>query len=156
LTTKSNPARRGPKRANKIRSLFNLEKKDNVQNYVIRRRIAKDGQKAYFKTPKIQRLITPDRLARKRHARHELKARIAKKKADAETYNKLIQARFKEAKEKRAALLQKRRSASTRKSATTAPTATATKTAAPTTAKTATQQPAKTDNKKTATTTNKK
>jgi len=136
LTTKSNPARRGPKRASKIRKLFNMDKKDNVSDYVIRRRIAKEGQKAYFKAPKIQRLITPDRLARKRHARSELKARYTKKKVEAEAYNKLIQAKYKEAKEKRAALLNKRRSASMRKSATTTAT-TATPTTTATTATTA-------------------
>jgi small subunit ribosomal protein S6e len=119
LTTKSNPARRGPKRASKIRKMFNLEKKDNIQAYVIRRRIAKEGQKAYYKKPTIQRLVTPERLTHRRHHRHALKERHAKKKADAEDFNKIIQQKYKDAKEKRAALLQKRRSKSATKSAST-------------------------------------
>jgi hypothetical protein len=34
------------------------DKKDDVRQYNIKRRIAKEGQKAYNKYPKIQRLVT--------------------------------------------------------------------------------------------------
>ena len=55
------PRRLGPKRANKIRKLFNLSKEDDVRQYVVKRKLPlKDGQKKQrYKSPKIQRLITP-------------------------------------------------------------------------------------------------
>ena len=60
LTDKSIPRRLGPKRASKIRKLFNLSKDDDVRQYVIKRRLPpKDGKKPRHKAPKIQRLITP-------------------------------------------------------------------------------------------------
>jgi small subunit ribosomal protein S6e len=112
LTDTIKPRRLGPKRATRIRKLFNLDKKDDVRAYVIKRQITKDGKKPYFKSPKIQRLVTPDRLQRKRHMAQIRKKRYEKSKAEAETYNKLLAARFKEAKDKRAAVLSKRRSLS--------------------------------------------
>merc|ERR1712137_1262458 len=68
LTNKVLPRRLGPKRANNIRKLFNLEKSDDVRMYVVRREIPskKEGGKPKSKAPKIQRLITPERLQRKR------------------------------------------------------------------------------------------
>merc|ERR1711933_520877 len=60
------PRRLGPKRASNIRKLFNLEKKDDVRNFVVRRQI--EGKKK-TKAPKIQRLITPLMLQRKRRIR---------------------------------------------------------------------------------------
>lgn len=134
LTDSIKPRRHGPKRASKIRKLFNLTKKDDVTQYVIRRRIAKEGQKAYFKSPKIQRLVTPQRLQRKRHERHVAKERQEKSKKLAEEYNKLIAARYKEQKDKRQALISKRRSASMKKDekkVETKPVTPATTTAAP-------------------------
>jgi small subunit ribosomal protein S6e len=115
LTDQIKPRRHGPKRASNIRKLFNLGKKDDVRG-LIRRKIAKEGQKAYYKAPKIQRLITPQRLQRKRHERHVKKERYESARKQAEEYNNLLAARFKEQKDKRAAAIQKRRSASQRKS----------------------------------------
>merc|ERR1712110_974178 len=67
LTDTTIPRRLGPKRASKIRKLFNLEKDDNVCNYVIRRPLpVKEGKKPQFKAPKVQRLVTPIMLQRKR------------------------------------------------------------------------------------------
>ena len=66
LTDKQIPRRLGPKRANNIRKLFSLEKSDPVTQYVIRRTIEKEGKKAKSVAPKIQRLITPVTLQRKR------------------------------------------------------------------------------------------
>merc|ERR1712167_192389 len=63
LTDRSIPRRLGPKRANNIRKMFNLEKADDVTKYVIRREVA---AKAEGKAPKIQRLVTPIMLQRKR------------------------------------------------------------------------------------------
>jgi len=70
LTDVVKPVRLGPKRANKIRKLFNLTKEDDVRKYVVRRELpqkpGKEGKKPRTKAPKIQRLITPVRLQRKR------------------------------------------------------------------------------------------
>ena len=66
LTDVTIPRRLGPKRANNIRKLFNLTKEDDVRQYVLKRPLpAKEGKesaKQRFKSPKIQRLITPARL----------------------------------------------------------------------------------------------
>jgi len=59
LTDMNVPRRLGPKRASKIRKLFNLSKKDDVRQFVVKRPIQKEGKKERFKAPKIQRLITP-------------------------------------------------------------------------------------------------
>merc|ERR1719412_3554865 len=68
LTDTTVPRRLGPKRASKIRRLFNLTKEDDVCQYVIKRPLpVKEGKKAQFKAPKIQRLVTPIMLQRKRH-----------------------------------------------------------------------------------------
>jgi len=71
-----NPKRLGPKRATKLRRFFGLDKKDDVRKYVIRRTVTREGKKDYTKAPKIQRLVTPQRLQRKRH-RIALKRRRA-------------------------------------------------------------------------------
>jgi len=45
-----------------------LSKEDDVRKYVIRRELpAKEGKKPQSKAPKIQRLVTPITLQRKRH-----------------------------------------------------------------------------------------
>jgi len=119
LTDAVKPRRHGPKRANHIRKLFNLDKKDDVRQYNLKRRVVKKDGKAVNKYPKIQRLITPERLQRKRTEFNEARKRIAASKKAAEEYNALIALRYKEARDKRQAAVQKRRSASAKKSATT-------------------------------------
>jgi len=117
LTDQIKPRRHAPKRASNIRKLFDLkDKKDDVRQYNIRRRIAKEGQKAYFKHPKIQRLVTPVRLQRKRHQFAIARERVKASRVAAEDYNKLIAQRYKDARDKRQAAIQKRRSASQKKS----------------------------------------
>lgn len=59
LTDKEVPRRLGPKRASKIRKLFNLSKEDDVRRFVVKRPIQKEGKPQRSKAPKIQRLITP-------------------------------------------------------------------------------------------------
>ena len=55
LTDTTIPRRLGPKRASKIRKLFNLTKDDNVCQYVIKRPLpAKEGKKPQFKAPKVK------------------------------------------------------------------------------------------------------
>merc|ERR1712023_385567 len=82
LTDDNKPRRLGPKRASNIRKLFNLEKKDDVRQFVVRRAI--EGKKKK-KAPKIQRLVTKSMLQRKRTFRNETRKRMAagkKMKAD--------------------------------------------------------------------------
>merc|ERR1719184_255423 len=65
LTDNTIPRRLGPKRASKIRKLFNLTKEDDVCQYVIKRPLPlKDGKKQKFAAPKVQRLVTPGLLSR--------------------------------------------------------------------------------------------
>jgi len=65
VTDVSAPRRLGPKRASKIRKLFNLSREDNVRKFVVRRKVEKEGKKARFKAPKVQRLITSTVKARR-------------------------------------------------------------------------------------------
>jgi small subunit ribosomal protein S6e len=106
LTDKSVPRRLGPKRASKIRKLFNLSKQDDVRKYVITREINKEGKKKQVKSPKIQRLVTPLTLQRRRHRIAVKKRRAEKAKHDAAEYIKLLTQR---SQEKRQALLSKKR-----------------------------------------------
>jgi len=93
LTNDKKPRRRGPKRATRIRKLFNLDKKkDDVRRFVVyyKRTIEKNGKKR-VKCPKIQRLVTPERLRRKRIFKTErVEAWKNTNKAKAE-YRKLLQ-----------------------------------------------------------------
>lgn len=103
LTDVTVPRRLGPKRASKIRKLFNLSKEDDVRKYVIRREVPakKEGRKAVSKAPKIQRLVTPVTLQRKRHRLAIKKQRLQASKEAAAAYAQLVAQRRKEAKEKR-------------------------------------------------------
>merc|ERR1719188_2088085 len=96
LTDNQIPRRLGPKRASKIRKLFALAKEDDVRKYVIRRELAPkaEGKKPGSKAPKIQRLVTPIALQRKRLA--VKKTRQTKAKAAAAEYQKLLALRQKE------------------------------------------------------------
>jgi len=69
LTGTPKDKRLGPKRATTYRKLFNLAKQDNIFDYVVRRTVPskKAGKKPHTRMPKIQRLITPQALQRKRH-----------------------------------------------------------------------------------------
>lgn len=51
------PRRLGPKRASKIRKLFNLSKDDDVRQFVVRRPVTTKTGKTVYKAPKIQRLV---------------------------------------------------------------------------------------------------
>merc|ERR1712093_238415 len=110
LTDEPRPVRLGPKRVNKIRKLFNLEAKDDVRKYVVRREITTANGKQYKKAPKIQRLVTPLQLQRKRHRIALKRQRAEKNKKELASYKALVMQRAKEAKECRQELLQKRRS----------------------------------------------
>jgi small subunit ribosomal protein S6e len=102
LTDNSIPRRLGPKRASKIRKLFNLSKKDDVRQYVVRRPLpVTEGKKPKTKAPKIQRLVTPVVLQRKRHRLALKRHRLAKKREDAARYTKLLALRLKEKRKER-------------------------------------------------------
>jgi len=116
LTDKYIPRRLGPKRASKIRKLFNLSKEDDVRKYVIRREVTpkeKEGKKPkktkLTKAPKIQRLVTPRTLQRKRHQRSVKKHRAEKSRTEAAEYDKLLKQRNKERREKRRETVSKKR-----------------------------------------------
>ncbi|KAH8349978.1 hypothetical protein KR084_010708 [Drosophila pseudotakahashii] len=102
LTDTFKPRRLGPKRASKIRKLYNLSKEDDVRRYVVRRPLPeRDGKKATTKAPKIQRLITPVVLQRKRKMLAERKKRSTASKMAAAEYAKLLTLRKKESKARR-------------------------------------------------------
>jgi len=116
LTDSTIPRRLGPKRASKIRKLFNLSKQDDVRQYVLRRPVkTKEGKKARTKAPKIQRLVTPMVLQRKRRRLAFKKRRAVKAREDAAEYAKLLAQR---AKEKQAEKIARRRSSASRSSQT--------------------------------------
>jgi len=114
LTDVIQPKRLGPKRATKIRKFFGLDKKDDVRKFVIRRTIAREDKKEYTKAPKIQRLVTPQRLQRKRRRIAIKRRRAESSKEQANEYSKLLAARVQEVKAKRTEL-RKRRASSMRK-----------------------------------------
>ncbi|KAK2086588.1 40S ribosomal protein S6 [Saguinus oedipus] len=88
LTDTTVPRRLGPKRASRIRKLFNLSKEDDVRQYVVRKPLNKEAQWR--------------RIALK-------KQRTKKNKEEAAEYAKLLAKRMKEAKEKRQEQIAKRR-----------------------------------------------
>ncbi|BBN07184.1 small subunit ribosomal protein S6e [Marchantia polymorpha subsp. ruderalis] len=111
LTDTEKPRMRGPKRATKIRKLFNLSKEDDVRKYVntYRRTFTSATGKKCSKAPKIQRLVTPLTLQRKRSRLAEKKKRVAKAKSEAGEYQKLLALRLKEQREHRSESLAKKR-----------------------------------------------
>ncbi|OQV24347.1 40S ribosomal protein S6 [Hypsibius exemplaris] len=113
ITDKVVPRRLGPKRASHIRKLFNLTKDDDVRQFVVRRPLKeKEGKKLRTKAPKIQRLITPRRLQRKRFRVSLKKKRAEKSKGEAAEYAKLLTQRVKEEKERKESAKRRRSSAS--------------------------------------------
>ncbi|CAM9271864.1 unnamed protein product [Phaeothamnion confervicola] len=89
LTDVTVPRRLGPKRASNIRKLFNLSKDDDVTKYVISRKFEKKG-KTVSKSPKIQRLVTPVTLQRKRRRIALKKQAQEKAKLEAAEYTRLV------------------------------------------------------------------
>ncbi|KAI9865528.1 MAG: 40S ribosomal protein S6 [Vezdaea acicularis] len=120
LTDKVHPKRLGPKRATKIRRFWNLNKDDDVRKFVIRREVqpkTKEGQepkKPYTKAPRIQRLVTPQRLQHKRHLIALKRRRAEASKDAANEYAQILAKRVSEEKAKKSEL-RKRRASSMRK-----------------------------------------
>ena len=105
----AHPKRLGPKRATRILKAFGLtgvytEKKKNkderknlrfmITNFAPKREVKTKNGKTYVKRPKVQRLITPDRLRRKRLLKRFQEERKAKAKKEEETYRALIKKTF--------------------------------------------------------------
>lgn len=97
VTDGDKPRRLGPKRASTIRKTFSLRKKDDVRKYVVRREVKK-GDKTFYKSPKIQRLITEKRIRRKRIEKRDKLARYQKSKDDKVKYDKVLSKYIKERK----------------------------------------------------------
>jgi hypothetical protein len=74
-----------------------LRKTDDVRKYVVRREIKK-GDKTFYKSPKIQRLITEKRLRRKRLYKREKVNNYKKSLEDKAKYDKLLSKHIKERK----------------------------------------------------------
>lgn len=109
LTDVQVPKRLGPKRANNIRKFFGLTKEDDVRQFVVRREIVK-GDKTYTKAPKIQRLVTPQRLQRKRQVKAaKIKNSQVQREAAAE-YAQLLAKRLAERKAEKAEIKKRRAS----------------------------------------------
>jgi small subunit ribosomal protein S6e len=115
LTDNPVPSRLGPKRVGKIRKMFNLSKEDDVRQYVIRRPLpVKEGKKQQYKAPKIQRLVTPVVLQRKRRRRAQKVKWAQKSRDEAANYAKMLAQRAKEARDKRLEVIKRRRLSSGR------------------------------------------
>merc|ERR1712039_456276 len=107
LTDDQKPRRLGPKRASNIRKLFNLEKKDDVRKFVVRR-VTKEGKKK-TKAPKIQRLVTSAMLQRKRTFRNQVRTKMVLAKKVKQDYLKRLTEYRQEQKEARAAEVAKKK-----------------------------------------------
>lgn len=102
ITDEEKPRRLGPKRANKIRKLFSLSKKDDVRKYVVSRSVEKKG-KTWIKRPKIQRLVTDSRIRRKKLFKKLKRERFEKSKQERQQYEKVLSTFVKAQKEKKKA-----------------------------------------------------
>lgn len=103
VTDVERPNRLGMKRRNHIIKTFALDKKkDDVRKYVVRREI-KRADKTFFKSPKIQRLITEKRLRRKRAIKKDKTSRSAATKENTKKYEQLLSQYVKEKKAAKAA-----------------------------------------------------
>jgi len=89
--------RLGPKRANRIRTTFALRKSDDVRKYIVKREIKK-GDKTFYKSANIQRLITDKRLRRKAVNKRDRLTAFKKGKEAHVAYEKLLSKFLKEKK----------------------------------------------------------
>eukprot|EP00998_Keelungia_sp_KM082_P007458 NODE_3653_length_866_cov_1447.832206_g3631_i0.p1 GENE.NODE_3653_length_866_cov_1447.832206_g3631_i0~~NODE_3653_length_866_cov_1447.832206_g3631_i0.p1 ORF type:complete len:240 (+),score=61.24 NODE_3653_length_866_cov_1447.832206_g3631_i0:66-785(+) len=104
LTDVSHPRRLGPKRASKIRQLFGLTNEDDVRKFVIKRTVpGKDGKRDHAKAPKIQRLVTPVTLQRRRRKLAVQSAVRRRSAMEREAYQRTIDAQSLAANQRRKA-----------------------------------------------------
>jgi small subunit ribosomal protein S6e len=98
----------GPKRATKIRKLFKLSKEDDVRKFVIKHKhVSKKTGKETLRAPKIQRLLTPQRLRRQKLVIKRGKER--KERRDS------AKKRFEKSEEKKKQLLEKKKETTDKK-----------------------------------------
>lgn len=137
------PKLMGPKRASKIRKLWNLTKDEDPVKFVIKRSIPKKGKRKTdrVKAPKVQRLVTPHSLSRQRHKLAERKAAKDRSTEQKNAYEKMIAAKRDATRSKRLSKLSKRRDEPAGAAGAAKPAAAAAPKAAPKEAK----QPAKTE-----------
>jgi len=110
LTDTSSPMRLGPKRASKIRKLYNLSSEADVRKFVITRKFENKKGKSIQKRPNIQRLVTPVTLKRKAARQAEKVKSIENSRKDAAAYAAMLAKRVGEQKEARRSEISKRRS----------------------------------------------
>lgn len=72
-----------------------MRKNDDVRKYVVRREVKK-GDKTFYKSPKIQRLITEKRIRRKKLVKRAKLDRFKKSKEDKAKYDKVLSKYIKE------------------------------------------------------------
>jgi small subunit ribosomal protein S6e len=94
-----------------IRKLFALSKDDDVRRYVntYRRTFTDKKGKTHSKAPKIQRLVTPVSLQRKRRRAAIKKGRVERVRTEQAEYHKVLVQRIKEQRERRSESLAKKR-----------------------------------------------
>ncbi len=102
VTDNEKPRRLGPKRASTIRKVFSLRKSDDVRKYIVRREVKK-GDKTFYKSPKIQRLITDKRIRRKKVMKKIKLERFQLSKDSKAKYEKLLSNFIKERRAKQEA-----------------------------------------------------
>ena len=91
ITDVKKPRKLGPKRASKIKKLYKLDNKDDPKKFVVRRKTKNEKNKA----PKIQRLVTKERIRRKKVIRKRREEAWETKKQDLAEYKKLLAERRK-------------------------------------------------------------
>merc|ERR1719199_2282958 len=106
LTDDMRPRRLGPKRASNIRKLFGLTKEDDVRKFVVRRDTGKKK-----KAPKIQRLVTPLTLQRKRTLRNSMVKKIQKGREERKAWEARVRDHRLQQREKKAAEVAKKKAA---------------------------------------------
>jgi small subunit ribosomal protein S6e len=110
VTDSATPRRLGPKRANKIRALFNLDKTEDIKKFRIARKFENKKGKTITKRVNIQRLVTPATLQRKNKRYAAANKALENSKAAAATYAALVKKRLGEQKDARRSEISKRRS----------------------------------------------
>ena len=92
LTNNIVPRRVGPKRASKIRKLYNLTKDDDVRQFVVlrKRENKKNPEKPHMRAPKVQRLVTSRTLQHRRRILAIKHHRWLKATKEAAEYAKLL------------------------------------------------------------------
>merc|ERR1711957_1048103 len=101
ITGKDHANRLGKKRRNNILKFYALDKKDDVRKYVVRRSFEKktkdgeaitrkNGDKTFYKAPKVQRMITETKIRRKKVARRNVIDGIKNSQKKATDYEKLL------------------------------------------------------------------